>query len=222
MISPILTPVKGFVVGGGPSATKTMLQKLYGKPTIVANKAFLSIPDPSYFISVDNSFYNKLTNEEKRKFNNSTMEKVFIVNYGSGTLKKENNEVYDIRFKTPYHLSIYDTVIESHKVEGMGFSVEDFRTGNNSGYCALQFAILKGFNPIYLVGVGLTLNNEKTHHHGGYGEPANIFMRKLEIYREQFVIGLKDIKKKRPDIKIYSCSPNGYLNKYIPYRSIDE
>ena len=105
--------------------------------------------------------------------------------------------------------------------EGSYSSFNDFRTGLNSGYCALQLAILLGYEKIYLLGIDLNPTSS-THYHKGYGTKIKRFHALLLDYFKHFKEGLEQIKKDDKGIEVISCSPTSKLNSIIQYQNIEE
>lgn len=207
-----------FVVGGGPSLRNFDFHTLTDKCAIAVNKSVFHIPNPNYFISVDYTFLRKVS---KTLFKSIPAKKFFVADFGYPSLKEVDKRITDTRFNLTYDLRDYDLLIKAYKQEGIGYTFKDFRTGKNSGFCALQLAVIFGFKKIYLLGIDLNQRG-KTHYHEGYGERVKTFVPKLDEYHDYFKIGLEQLKSERPDIQVISCSPNSRLNGVIPYRSIEE
>ena len=205
-----------YIIGGGTSLKDFDFNKLKDKITIAVNKSCLTVPDLDYFITMDFTALKKIGMELAAPYIGT---RVFIANFAKPYLKEQNGQIIDTRFNLVYTLNGFTMIIKSWVEEGIGFNFWDFRSGNNSGYCALQFAVLMGFNPIYLLGIDLTTSGG-THFHGGYGESKESFQKKLDLYYQSFVQGIKEIKNKRPDIKMYSCSSISKLNNIIEYKKI--
>jgi hypothetical protein len=206
-----------FVIGGGPSLQGFDFSKLSNRHTIGVNKSFLSLPDLEYFITVDFTFFKKI---DKNLYKNHPANKFFVVDLSYPYLKEIDGRIVDIRSNLVYRLDDFDVVVKSRRKDGLGLSYDDFRTGKNSGYCALQLAIVLGFRKVYLLGFDLCTNNS-THYHGGYGESISNFNKKLKEYFSFFEGGLTDIQKKS-DVQIFSCSKISLLNSIIPYVDIGE
>lgn len=208
-----------FIVGGGPSLKDYDFKQLRGKETIAVNKAVFDLEKPTYFITMDYTFiqrYGRWMLQQSRK----NLTNIFVANLEKLHLKDDGTMV-DLRINLVYNLSFFHITIKSYYAQRMGLKFEDFRHGECSGYCALQFAIIMGYSPIYLLGIDLTCRGV-THYHGGYGEDWKKFNHKLKRYYEYFKFGLKDIKKKQPDIEIYSCSKTSRLNHIVPYKPFEE
>ena len=204
-----------FICGGGYSLQGFDFNKLKNKTTIAVNKSHSYVPNLDYFITIDFTALRKI------KPVNPSATKIFIANFSVPSLKEINGRIVDTRWNLVYDLKNFDLVVKSRKAEGIGLTFKDFRTGNNSGYCALQFAVAMGFNPIYLLGIDLTVSN-KTHFHSGYGESPEKFILKLNNYYRAFKMGLSALKQLRPDIKVYNCSPISKLNAILEYKSLEK
>lgn len=205
-----------YIVGGGRSLNNFDFSSLANKDTIVVNKAIRYVPSPTYFITMDYVFLRRFGITE---FNSYNIPKIFIANFGDNILVAKEGKIIDSRFDLVYDLKEYDIVIKSKTKFGMGYTFNDFRSGNNSAYSALQFAILMGYQEINLLGIDLVVIDNQTHFHKGYGETVEKFGSKLEAYYQCFKKGIKEIQNKT-DIKIYNCSEISKLNKIIPYKEI--
>jgi hypothetical protein len=208
-----------FVVAGGPSVRNFPFFKLANEDCIAVNKSIVDVPTAKYFVTIDFSLFKKV---DRSIVSTSHASRFFIANFAKPYLKDKNGQIVDTRFPLIYDLSDFHVIIKSPKEEGIGFSFNDFRSGNNSGFCALQLAVLLGYKMIYLLGVDLAVTGSVTHYHGGYGEAKEKFEKKLPGYRENFEEGLRILSEERPDVKVVSCSQISRLNMVIKYVDVDE
>jgi hypothetical protein len=214
----IETP-KVFVVGGGPSLKGFNFSCLSNVDTIVVNNAVFDVPNPKYFITVDYTFIRKVGRD---KLKGAPSIKFFVVDRVYESIRKINGKYVDTRFDLVYeNLDIFDHVVESYRRDEFGYRFDDFRTGINSGYCALQLAIILGYKNIYLLGFDLLSVGGKTHYHSGYGLGPELFNNSLDIYFEKFRTGLEQLKKDGI-VNVYSCSSISRLNNIISYIPINE
>lgn len=205
-----------YIIGGGPSLKDFDFSTLAGKDTIAVNAAAFDVPAPNYFITVDFSFLSKINVASLRKIN---CKKIFVADFSKGSLVDVNGQITDIVFNIDYDLDVFDTIIKAKRCKGFGYSSEDFRTGLNSGYCALQLAIILGYKEIYLLGFDLQCS-EQTHYHSLY--TTQDMQNKLNKFLGLFEAGLTDIKLAKPNIHIYSCSRQSRLNKIIEWRKYEK
>ncbi len=134
-------------------------------------------------------------------------------------MQVSEGQIIDTRYDLKYDLKDFNHIIICKSAKSIGFDFRHFNSGYNSGFSSLQYAIIKGFNSIYLLGIDMYSTNE-THYHMGYGKNRNQFNQNLKNYCSHFIDILQKLKKERPDIKIISCSPNSKLNKVIDYQPI--
>jgi len=208
-----------FIVGGGPSLKNFDFNFLKGKDVIAVNKAVFDVPDPKYFITVDYTFINKVTREKLKTIN---CKKVFVVDTAYDFIKKINGVYVDTRCNLKYtDLDIFDRIIEAKNQDGFGYSFDKFSTGINSGYCALQLAIILGYKNIYLLGFDFRSISKKTHYHEGYGQNWKVFNKTLDLYLNKFRAGLEQLKVDGK-INVYSCSKISKLNRILEYSNIVE
>jgi hypothetical protein len=116
-------------------------------------------------------------------------------------------------------LNLFDVIVKSRQVDKLGLNFNDFGNGMNSGFCALQLAVILGYTEINLVGYDFTACN-KTHYHGGYGESLENFNKKLEQYYQIFRKAVLSFRLENEHIKIYNCSPVSKLNDILPYKEV--
>lgn len=207
-----------YIIGGGPSLRYFEFDKLKDKEVIAVNKAIITYPYARYFVTMDPSFLSKVSNTQ---FDMSNATKVFVISLFGDEIVERDGHFINTKSNKIYNLNPYDIIIKSKKHEGFATEFRDFRSGANSGYSALQLAILLGYSKIYLLGFDLDFKYKNTHYHGGYTgqnkeKLAAKFKRDLKRFREALI----DFKEKRPDIKIYSCSCQSKLNDLLPYRKV--
>lgn len=214
-----------FIIGGGPSLKDFDFCLLQDKDTIAVNKSILDVPSPNYFITVDFTFLRKLS---RSRLSSVDTTKVFVACLNFDYIKEEDGRIIDTKHNIVYDLSDFDLIIKSRGDRGIGYQYKDFKNGLNSGYCALQYAVILGCTKIYLMGIDLCLRKNKedaqikTHYHDGYGQNPNKFSSKLEEYFAHFAFGLQEIKNKT-NIKVISLSPISRLNNiidYVDYREV--
>jgi len=210
-----------FIVGGGPSLRGYSFELLKSKDTIVNNIAIFDVPNPNYFITVDYTFLKKLRGFKER-FLTGKYPKIFVADLSYSYLIEHSIKccIIDTRFRMKYDLSSFDMVIKARQQTGFGYTFDDFRTGANSGYCAVQLAVILGYTKIHLLGIDLTVN-KKTHYHDMYSVDG-AFEAKLKKYFSYFETGLKQLKKERSDIEVISHSKDSPLNDIIKYSSLEE
>ena len=98
---------------------------------------------------------------------------------------------------------------------GIGTTFNDIRNGANSGFSALQIALIKGYKTIKLLGIDLATNGPVTHYHNAYSGIKDGF---LANFIKHFREAIPHINKIYPDVKLISCSPISKLNDLIEYQ----
>lgn len=210
-----------YLIAGGASLASFDFSLLKGKDIIVVNKAILDVPFAKYFLTIDYTFIDHKLNNVKKIFQQSKATKVFIANLYPNYMIEEEGRIIDMRSNYVYKLNDFDMIIKSYNNSGIGFNFNDFRSGDNSGFCALQLAICLGYKNIHLL--GYDLHAEKiTHYHGGYGKSIEQFNKILNKYTSNFLYTLKILKWKHNDIKLYNYSTNSPLNKIIEKKQLED
>ena len=208
-----------YIIGGGESLKGFDFSTLQDKDIIAINSSILDVPMAKYFITMDYTFIDKKI--DKKLFTSFPASKYFVVATNNNYIKFKDNKYTDTRCNYKYDLSLFNQIIESSHDIGIGENFDEFVHGCNSGYSALQLAIVLGYKEIYLLGIDM-IANESTHYHHTYMTNLNIFKKRLRFYHPYFVIGLGEIAHKHPDIKIYGCTENSPLNKFIEYKPLGE
>lgn len=195
-----------YIIGGGPSLEGFNFDLLKGKDTIAVNMSLKYCPFATYFITADSGIIQKAV---KEKFWNVCPGTVKVVVMGPD--HKRYNRIKGC-------LKEYDVIMRPHRFDGqIGFTSDKFATGKNTGFCALQWAVLLGYKRIYLLGIDLVAKDGKRHYYGGQGTNPD---RCLNTFFKWFVMGTQILKQK--GIEVISMSPNSRLNDYIPYVSLEE
>jgi hypothetical protein len=210
-----------FIIGGGPSLKGFDFLRLRDVDTIVTNVAVFDVPNADYFVTVDYTFLNKVRGR-LNAFHRKQVTKIFVANLGHPDLAEANGAFRDIRNNLTYNLCDFDMIIKSYERVGMGTTFYDFRTGDNSGFCALQLAVLLGYTKIYLLGIDLIVGKTDTHYHKIYLDTAQKqFNEKLVQYDKAFRQGIEQLKLQSPDCKVVSCSEISSLNNVIDFKSLE-
>lgn len=205
---------KVFVVGGGSSLKDFDFQALKNKETIAINYAVFDVPNPKHFITMDYSWFGKMTQKGyKNTFISMPTIKWFVANLTPDSSLKYTNGCYIWREKKTYDLSFVDVTINSYIKKGFG-EFNSFGNGLNSGHCAIQLAICLGYTEIYLLGIDYCSNKDVKHYHSHYITDGS-FEDKLQIYFDNFYFSYRDYKGKS---KIISCSDISRLNDFIPFK----
>jgi len=205
-----------WVMCGGTSAANTLTVT---DDVIAVNKDVFRYPNAKYFITIDNrfsvwEFSGKESNIPK------TPTKIFVANIAPSYMKFDKS-LCDTRFAMSYNLSYYDMVIKSRRVDGgFGTTFNDFRSGGNSGFCAVQLALLLGYKNIHIVGLDLCSRFGKTHHHEGYVNSRDNFDACFENYRRAFKEALQSYKHRFPNQTLINHSPISYLKEFLGYEPL--
>ena len=195
-----------FVVGGGPSLNGFDFTQLNGFDTIAINKAVEYIPNPTYFITTDYSYFVKASlpiDQIKLKAHKS----YFVANMSHPYMEMKGGQIVDTRRNFVYEdLYHYDGVIQSYHTSGFSSTVNEFSNGENSGHCGIQLALLLGYKKIYLL--GFDLNEEgQTHFHQSYRDvDQKSFKRRVGSYGKTLVDSLVRYKGNQQIINLSSSS----------------
>jgi len=205
-----------YIVGGGSSLKDFDFYQLKDKDTIAVNMSSLDVPSPTYCITADSGTFRKI---QEGYFKEVKTTWVLVTNPNHCTMQWQYGRFINIKNNYVYDLFAVNMVIKNAGVDGIGFTFDDFRTGYNSGFCALQLAVLLGYKKIYLLGIDLTQGIDCHYHNRYHGR--KIDTESFDRYYNNFVIALKILKRKT-DIEVVSCSKISRLNGIIPFAPFGE
>ena len=210
-----------FIVGGGPSLIGMDLSFLDNEDVICVNKAIDLVKNPKYFITMDYSFFTKI-GSSVRTVASRAQSSHFVINKQHSYIQNVNGVYTDTRYNLRYEgLQYFSSVISSYKetnaISGFGQNMTEFCHGDNSGYCAIQFAVLAGYKEIYLLGfdLGEPVNKHQTHFHNSYpSSQIDIFYQRLNLYKKHLTESITRIKKYKPT-RFYTLTPSA-LEPTVP------
>lgn len=145
-----------FIIGGGTSLKNFDFSKLNDKITIVSNKSIFDVPNANYFITTDYTFINYLRFRGLYDvWRKHPAKKIFVANCIANHIQNINGKITDLKYNLEYDLQDFDEVIICKSAKDIGFDLEHFNSGYNSGFCTFQYAILMGYKNIYLLGMDM-------------------------------------------------------------------
>jgi len=201
---------KIYIIGGGPSLKNCDMSIFNGVESIAVNESIHYVKS-ELFITIDYTFLRK-TN--RKAFRRHSASKFFVANYHAGLM--DNHGAIECPKVGKYDLKDFDVIIKSRKPDGLSRYWKDFRNGMCSGYCAMQLAVILGYDEIHLCGIDMTIDNGKSHFHNSYGTK----IAKLNDYFNHFVDGIELAKSY--NINVVSRSSISRLNRHIDYIPLQE
>ena len=214
-----------FIVAGGYSLHDFDFSKLLNVDTIAINASAEYIDNPTYFITMDYYFCTKKVIDINALTESGTGT-FFIVNMATDKVYKDQVGRY-VNKKTLAYRELYDFkhIVESNSlindITGFSETMPDFSHGQNSGFCAIQLAILLKYQKIYLLGFDMHVKNQHTHFHDKYSVNNGFrpIDEKIDKYRETLK---KAIQLYEGPSQIISCNSTSALNDVIQYVHIDK
>jgi len=186
-----------FIVGGGPSLKGFDFERLRGERVIAVNKAFYDVPFADIMFSMDRPFLDLIM---------------------QGKLNKDGKD-YRVAFETfegaklwldisnySYPLFVY-SIPSAGEIGWTKSLKEGLYHGHNSGYGALNLAMVLGADPIYLLGYDCSKGpaGEKNYH-DGYPSGAN--PDAMNVFKRDFEAGAALFNGK---LRIINLNPNSAL-----------
>lgn len=205
-----------WIMCGGPSADRKL--SVSGDIIAVNKDMFRYAEEARYTITMDNRFTVwELTNHQRETPKTST--NIFVVNMADENMR-HTKSFYDARWGISYDLSHYDMIVKSYSTHGFGTSWKDFRNGGNSGYCALQLALLLGYTEIHLVGMDMGRIDGRTHHHEGYPDCKDDYDGRFAEFSLALMTAIANDFEKFPEVKLINHSPVSPLRSLIGYEPV--
>ena len=209
-----------YIIGGGPSLRGFDFSRLEGHDTIAVNKAIEYVESATYFVTMDYSFFQKASLSIP-EINKKVKESYFILNTWYSYIQRVNGVYTDTRDNFQYlDLHKMSAIVKApYELYDNGFSksVNTFAHGSNSGYSAIQLAILMGYKNIYLLGFDMNVD-EHSHFHSGYKQSQSRFSKNIKHYKNNLIQSLKNLT----GVNIFSCSEHSKLNVLLKYSSVDD
>lgn len=138
---------RAFVVGGGPSLRGFNFRDLRGERIIAVNRAFEYLPFAEILFSMDFRYYQEVI--QTSEFKTFRGRKIWI-----------DTRAFPYRGVETIKMNVTDLMSPS--------IAKGISTGSNSGYAALNLAVLLGADPIYLLGFDFKTQDRRSHFHPGY------------------------------------------------------
>ena len=208
---------KVFIIGGGPRVNDFQLNLIGGHDTICVNKSIDLIENPTYFITMDYSFFQKV-GKPIHEVISKAKSSHFIINKENSYIKEMGGVILDARSELQYKdLDKFTSVIDSHQtydpIDGFSKTINKFCHGQNSGFCAIQFALLAGYEEIYLIGFDLDTSAKSTHFHDDYKNNVDSYRKKIHSYHDAFK---EAFQRSREKSKIFLGTASNILQAYVP------
>lgn len=214
-----------FIVGGGPSLDGFDYQLLNDKHVIAVNQAIFKLPNANHFITMDYTWLqnsrvmcgNQITQVQGQAFLRHPAEKIFVLAFFEPRLEVLSpSRFIDHQYDMTYDLSMFNRVVRVSGYGGVGFCWDDFRAGSDSGYAALQLAVILGYKVIYLLGFDFCVSGVTTHGHSDYCPRDPVaFDYRLQEYLIPYPQAFDSLRAK--GIQVLSGSHISRLNRHILY-----
>ena len=196
---------KIFIIGGGPSLKYVDLNLLEDQVTMCVNAAINIVPKPTYFVSMDYSFFSKGAKYNVDHIVKKVQASYFILNKNNPGLEFDTAKgMYidkrpnvNLQYRELYKFTkVVESVREKNLTQGFSSDWKGFCHGYNSGFCAIQLAILLGYTEIVLLGFDLGFDQGvggETHFHNHYGTNTNI-RTKIDTFKAHLMDSIRKYK----------------------------
>jgi len=188
-----------YIIGGGPSLEGFDFSLLENKCTICVNHSIFDVPKPNYFVTCDGSLCLK---EDFSKLKTIPAAKFYI----------------DYFEEIPEDPGPFDFLVQGENTCEFSLSWDRFAIGGNSGFSAIQLAIVLGYSRIALLGFDLNKKG-KSHYHDTKGYSKTHILKNSDEFYQCFKQGFESLD---PGIRIVSCSKDSRLNDFLPYKEIND
>lgn len=191
------------VAASGPSLTEAVAEHCRGQRVIAVNSAYQRVPFADVLYAGDRDWW----------------EDIYSVN---PTFEGEKWTAHEPKLNDKsaiaeqYGLNL---VAGPRQIDAPGFSLDQglIHYGNNSGFQAINLAILFGATEIRLVGFDMRVVDGQRHFHGDYPRPE-MNLSKYEHFLPAFDAAARMLP---PSIRIVNCTPGSAL-RCFPMGELDE
>lgn len=213
-----------FIIGGAPSVNTIDLSLLDGEDVMVVNKSIELFDNPKYFVTMDYTFFRKIGDPDLNIISKS-QNNYFILNTTRSVFEYRDGNPYDKERKVEYtNLNKFDNIIESNRTVRFATPIKKygFANGENSGFCAIQLALLLDYQEINLIGFDMQYTTNKTHYHDGYNG-VSTFRRNHKKYQNHFTTSFKILDREYRK-RIRTITPSDFLQKvlYVPKITLEK
>jgi len=213
-----------FIVGGGPTLSNFDYRLLDNKNVIAVNQAIFQLPFAKWFCTMDYTWLEKSgassDPSRQKQFTSHPAEKIFVLAFGGERLKEiDDRHFMDLKYGMLYDLSYFDRVVRAFRYGGVGKTFDEFCCGSDSGYSALQLAVILGYTNIYLLGFDFCTLGTATHCHTDYSIQDYVaYQNRLEEFVHPYIEAFDILREM--NIHVFSGSHVSRLNQYILYTDV--
>lgn len=181
-----------YIVAGGPSLKNFDWSLLEGKEVIAVNRAFEVLPNAQTIYFSDLRFWHwhhsELLSHSGQKY--------------TCAKRVEHASVEKFRFTG---------------MRGMDVNYGGLRSGNNSGYAAINLAYHLGYKTVYLLGFDMKFSGDDSHWHNGYPARSQerIYSKMIDCF-DTLVGPLKEV-----GVVVYNINQDSRI-KCFPMMTIKE
>jgi hypothetical protein len=184
-----------FILGGGPSLTQEVVDRLKGRRVIATNEAGKLAPFADILLFSDHKWYRP--------------NKEFVAQWPQAVVTCSVPAAQDMPHKV-HLVSVENT--RGFPPSGSGF----IRNGRSSGHKAISLAVAMGARRAVLLGFDMRVVDGRSHFHGEY-------KRAPELYRDAFIPTFKGWCRdaRRSGCEVLNATPGSALTEF-PFTTLDE
>lgn len=191
-----------YVVGCGPSLRDFNWRLLDGRIVIAVNGVMATLTNATYAITADSRF---ALMAHANGYWQSRAHRVLVMRRDHAAFHRV------LPFLNEWHTHIEPTHFDGN----ISLSLGDFCTGQNSGFCGMQYAVLLGATCIHLLGMDFHTDGGE-HYHTMYGGNPN----KLDEFLIHFETAAATLRDH--GVSVVSHSPTSRLNRSIDYVKLED
>ncbi len=172
------TVPRAFLIGGGPSLLGFDFEVLAGRRCIAINNSWEKLPEADILYFCDRVWWDKKPPKADHL----------------ATVYKTNAEAAKAHFRGQYVVSLAadcaDPFVKHLRNAGRNGALSTnpsaLAHGSNSGYQAINLAVLLGAKRIVLLGIDMKVDGAKTHWHQGHGQDIHTMGHRLKTMAGYF------------------------------------
>lgn len=219
-VRPVWRGLPAVIIGGGPSLTQEQValvaraREADAVRVVAVNDAYLWAPWADVMYASDSSWWQDHARgigkprigfsgeQQRQRFESFAGERCSIQDSGSGVEDARVHIVRNARVN-PQGDGIH--------ADGLSLDPTALLTGRNSGWQAINLAVLAGANPVILLGFdGRVAKDGRSHWSGGHPKPTP--RAAYECYRAAFSAAEKPLRD--AGIRVINCSPGSGIDTF--------
>jgi hypothetical protein len=196
-----------FCIASGPSLTKEQVEATKGKRLIVVNDNYLIAPWADLLYFADLKWWKWHTEGLQKSWSwakfQATEVKKALAEFKGQKVSIENGKGNTVEAKDVF-------IIGNHGYDKLSEKPDGVNTGSNSGYQAINIAVLAGAKKIVLLGYDMRYDKNRTHAHNGH--PQRLPESSYKGFAQRFKSMIPQLEKL--GVEVLNATPGSAIDAF--------